>query len=391
MPTTYQAKLISPGKGTSGYYPASTLKQAVADGVFPRGTKMYWTNRYHESKDGDLNLLAGVLAEDGTWQERGKDGPGIYAPVEIFSDFETKVKEKGPYIGLSILGDGDVAEGEADGYRGLIVKRIHKSDSVDFVPKAGRDGKVIFESASLPDGHTILQETIRLMEMASVADWLESRLHLQFTNYADDMFGEGYLTRQERMGLSSAISAALNAFRRDVEKSSPGLLERSRWQEPKPMAAETAESEGDIHMATLQEAEARLAEMEKRNAGLEAELKRLQAQATIHEAERIAGKVWDDGKYGRIPAEMRRLFESNAVLNVPLTADGKLDAVKLTTGLQEAADTYLKTLPAGVSVEGQGGNGGVTLDKLTETAVKRLMDRTPGLTEAQARRIVEGM
>lgn len=145
-------------------------------------------------------------------------------------------------------------------------------------------------------------------------------------------------------------------------------------------------------MATLQEAEARLAEMEKRNAGLEAELKRLQAQATIHEAERIAGKVWDDGKYGRIPAEMRRLFESNAVLNVPLTADGKLDAVRLTTGLQEAADTYLKTLPTGAAVEGQGGgNGGVTLEKLTETAVKRLMDRTPGLTEAQARRIVEGM
>ena len=161
MAISIPIKLISPGMGSSGYYPPETLEQAASDNVFSRGTQMFWVdNAQHGSGVEDPARLAAVLETDAQWQANGKDGAGLYAIASVFSDYETQVMEKGKHIGLSIVGSGDVAEGDLpDGKIGKIVRRISAGQSVDFVTKAGRDGKVLLESANIPAGQTRIIET----------------------------------------------------------------------------------------------------------------------------------------------------------------------------------------------------------------------------------------
>lgn len=47
---------------------------------------------------------------------------------------------------------------------------------------------------------------------ANLADYLEALIHREFTNRADDLFGMGRVTREERIALSDAIGKALDAF-----------------------------------------------------------------------------------------------------------------------------------------------------------------------------------
>jgi hypothetical protein len=75
----------------------------------------------------------------------------------------------------------------------------------------------------------------RLQEARNTGEWLESRLHLMFTEIADGMFGDGRLTRDERIALSSAIGGALDAFRLKVEEVAAQLYTRDPYAEPMPM------------------------------------------------------------------------------------------------------------------------------------------------------------
>lgn len=151
--TDYPIKLISPGRGSSGYYPASTLKKAAEAGVFKAGTQMFWNHdtdaQESERPEGDLDRLAAVTTTNATWQEDGRDGPGLYARAKVFSDYADKVREKGPHIGLSIRAGGmreDSVLAE-DGKPGRITQ-LNNALSVDFVTRAGRDGKVFTEAAT---------------------------------------------------------------------------------------------------------------------------------------------------------------------------------------------------------------------------------------------------
>lgn len=72
----------------------------------------------------------------------------------------------------------------------------------------------------------------RLQEARNTGEWLESRLHLMFTEIADGMFGDGRLTRDERIALSSAIGGALDAFRTKVEEVAAQLYTRDPYAEP---------------------------------------------------------------------------------------------------------------------------------------------------------------
>lgn len=69
-------------------------------------------------------------------------------------------------------------------------------------------------------------------ETANVGQWLEARLHTMFTTMADDMFGGGYLTREERKALSHGIGQALDAFIAAVEETAPALYQRRPYTYP---------------------------------------------------------------------------------------------------------------------------------------------------------------
>lgn len=61
---------------------------------------------------------------------------------------------------------------------------------------------------------------------ANQADWLEAFLHREFTVQMDVFFGDGVITREERIALSGAIGDALDVFHQKLQE--PPLDELSR-------------------------------------------------------------------------------------------------------------------------------------------------------------------
>lgn len=170
--TSYPIKLISPGRGSSGYYPAETLKKASESKVFKAGTQMFWNHDTDAEEsarpEGDLDRLAAVTTTDAKWDEAGHDGPGLYAHAKVFGDYADRVKEMGPHIGLSIRAGGDRDE-SARGPDGKprVITALRNAASVDFVTKAGRDGKIFVESATQEGEDMEEAAVIKLIEKAT--------------------------------------------------------------------------------------------------------------------------------------------------------------------------------------------------------------------------------
>ena len=149
--TTYPVQLISSGRGSSGYYPPAVLKKAAEEGVFKAGTHMFWNHDTDAEEsarpEGNLDHLAAVTTTNATYHEDGEGKASLRAHAKVFSDYANKVAEKGPHIGLSIRAGGDRDESAKgpDG-RPKVITALRNAASVDFVTKAGRDGKIFTES-----------------------------------------------------------------------------------------------------------------------------------------------------------------------------------------------------------------------------------------------------
>lgn len=140
-------KLISPGQGSSGYYSKEVLQDAAANRVFPKGLKMFMDHQTEEEErsrpEGSLTNLMGVLEGDAEYQENGPDGPGLYAPVRVYSDFIKFVNERYKDIGNSIRALGVKVMGQVAGKPTAIIKKLAAAKSVDFVTTAGAGGKLV--------------------------------------------------------------------------------------------------------------------------------------------------------------------------------------------------------------------------------------------------------
>lgn len=126
--------IITPGQGSSGYYPAETI--AAAAHLFPAGTHMYVNHQTEteewERPEGDLNQLAGALATPATINpETG----ALEATAEIFESHRTFLADRAHIIGVSINGTASI---NPDG----VVEAIHSIRSVDFVTRPGRGGRI---------------------------------------------------------------------------------------------------------------------------------------------------------------------------------------------------------------------------------------------------------
>jgi hypothetical protein len=149
---TVPVKIIQPGWGTSGYYPAEVLQR---DGphVFTKGMHMYWNHPTAQEEtarpERDLNDLAGVLMSDARWNANGPKGPGLYADAKVMPHYADKVESLAQHIGLSIRAMGKAQAGEAEGKSGPIITEFSAGRSVDFVTAAGAGGEIVamFEAA----------------------------------------------------------------------------------------------------------------------------------------------------------------------------------------------------------------------------------------------------
>jgi hypothetical protein len=231
-PRRYRARLIEGDRwGSSGYYPASVLKR---DGpkAWPVGTQMFLDHPTEteqvERPARSVKDLAAYVATTPAYE-----GDGLYAEIVVFPHAAGLVASLAEQIGLSIRAAGTASFGEAQGRQGLIFESIDVGYSVDFVTRAGAGGAIV---SLLESARTTAQEA------GTIGTWLESQLHLALTQLADGMYGDGRLSRAERITLSSAIGDALQAWTAKVDAEAPQLFTRGRWEEP-PVDSTTATAE----------------------------------------------------------------------------------------------------------------------------------------------------
>lgn len=135
----WRAVLITPGKGSSGIYTESMLKES-GPAAFPKGTHSYIDHPVKEGEVRSPKNLMGVLAEDAHYE----DGVGLVAELQVMPHWKEFVEAVAPHTGLSIyaMGDGSYNEnGE------LVVESLapHTQNSVDLVSYAGRPGSGLAE------------------------------------------------------------------------------------------------------------------------------------------------------------------------------------------------------------------------------------------------------
>lgn len=287
--------LITPGWGSSGYYSAAVLEQAAKDRVFPVKTQQH-IDHDQDGGVGSIATLAANLAEDARWEpnwvdpDTGEKGR-LVAENRVFSHKREMLAEIKDVIGTSIAAAAEISYGEAEGRKGQIIERLIPSPTnrVDYVTVPGRGGRI-----------SEVLEAAKVKEARNVGMWLEARMHSMFTNISDEMYGDGRLTREERITLSSALGDALASFTAKVEDAAPQLFERDLWEDPTPTAAaESAapdspsapagvtENEKEPIVATIQIEEsvhADLIAQSSRTTALEAEVSTATTRATVAEA-----------------------------------------------------------------------------------------------------------
>ncbi len=143
---TIPIKIIEPGWGSSGYYPAEILKR---DGprVFAKGVKLFWNHptltEDVERPERDLTDLAAELVNAARWVPDHPSGAGLYGDAKVFTPYQEAVDELAPHIGVSIRAKGRVVQGQAEGKSGPIVQEITAAKSVDFVTEPGAGGQIL--------------------------------------------------------------------------------------------------------------------------------------------------------------------------------------------------------------------------------------------------------
>ncbi|MFD0851690.1 hypothetical protein ACFQ07_05640, partial [Actinomadura adrarensis] len=174
---------------------------------FPAGTPMYidhpTVSEQQERPERSLKDLAARLTTDARFENGA-----LVAEAEIYSPWRPVINEMAKTVGVSIRAAGTLEYGEAEGREGPIVTGLTEGISVDFVTSAARGGKVLELIESAREGMQVQLGEAR----STIGTWLESRLHLAFTEMADHMYGDGRLSREERIALSSAVGDALAAF-----------------------------------------------------------------------------------------------------------------------------------------------------------------------------------
>jgi len=150
---TAYLKLIQPGWGSCGFYPAEVIER---DGpkIFKTGTKNFWNHQTSAEEaarpEGDLRDLASVLTEDAHYEANGPAGAGLYAKANVFEQFRAPVDSLAKHIGMSIRASGVAKEGKApDGKSGKIIEKLTHGLSVDYVTTPGAGGQILqlFEAA----------------------------------------------------------------------------------------------------------------------------------------------------------------------------------------------------------------------------------------------------
>lgn len=141
--------IITPGKGSSGEYPPETIKKLAESPIWDNPVHMYMNHATGSERasrpEGDIRELAGVIDSRPVIDDSG----ALVGRAKIFPEYRDFIRERAPYIGVSINASGIMTPG-----KDRVIKEITQVDSVDFVTKPGRGGKItaVLESSREVDG-----------------------------------------------------------------------------------------------------------------------------------------------------------------------------------------------------------------------------------------------
>lgn len=174
-------KLIAPGHGSTGYYSAEVLKEAVKKGVFDNAQMFIDHATDEEEAARPEGSVKGLAAKGGkaTYEESGAEGAGVYTKASAYPDTRDFLNARAKDIGVSIRALGRGVAGQVGGRVNKIVKSLDVLKSADFVTRAGAGGKLVplLESfrtktaaTAAKKGNTMADVTITDTELAALKE-----------------------------------------------------------------------------------------------------------------------------------------------------------------------------------------------------------------------------
>jgi len=214
----------------------SAAKQKPGDEEY--ANKIAWAavkNKYMQDEKGKWTAKDEDVEKAETKTENGQSfgrGAFLYTPSDKPSEWKLRIEESPGKVTVAQLGRAAAALGP--GFRGQKVQM-----GADERKAAAKRLVGLYRSNKV-EAKMIPRYLWRIAGMdepaekaANMADWFESRIHHDFTVMADDCFGNGRLTREERIALSGLIGGALDTFHEGLQGDEfEDLRMRSPWAEP---------------------------------------------------------------------------------------------------------------------------------------------------------------
>lgn len=360
---------ITPGWGSTGYYSRQVVEAAAP--LFAVGTHMYFDHptaaEDAERPERSVRDLAAVITEAGTVDKATGGIRGKVKPLTPYRDLLTD-EAFASNVGLSIRGSAtDITVGEAEGRTGPIVEGLAAIDSVDFVTRAGRGGKVLavlesarLEEATASDRTSQLRDVVRAryagpgvyawvrdIDAEANVVWFEvspesgpSATYQQtYEVGANDvdltLTGEPVEVRRLTQYVPVTRPGSTTQESEESKEDTMPQIEEARLRELEEAHGRvpTLESERDTAVAERDEARRQLAERDRRD----------RAAALIAERATEAGVSFTALECRGLLAEL------------PLTEAGELDEAAFTTTVDEAAKDKADAVEGGI-VRGFGGS-----------------------------------
>ena len=211
---------------------------------------------------------------------------------------------------------------------------------------------------------------LKVEERRNAGHWLEAYIHRTFTERCDSLFGDGYMTREERIIASEAIGQGLQAFSAHLEEKAPQLFTRDPYADLEQPEVNYLNEKQDGSPSREPEEEhmdeadrKRLSDLEESVRKLTGELEeskdkerkateraeRAEESVQTQEAARIAFKAVGAIEALRDkPKAQARVIEASC-RDLPLTESGKLDKSVLEERARGKAREELEYL--GISTE----------------------------------------
>lgn len=262
-------RIIAPGWGSSGYYSASTLREAAPR--FTAGTHMYIDHPGRKDAENrperSVKDLAATLVEDAKWieEDNGKAfaGPGVYAKAKVKKHWKGFVKSCMPDIEVSMRGHGKAKIGSVGGKKGKIIESITDVSSVDFVTRAGAGGKILelLESARAYEDN-IEESKGDQMDQEVLNRLQETETRLAAALKANEQITENYQTLQtqlDRMNERAMLNEARSIAAGILASSGLPAVTQTRLLANTPLPIK----DGVLDQAALREAVAAMANDEK--------------------------------------------------------------------------------------------------------------------------------